>query len=270
MIRHFKLPILVLIVIVVGLLVDGRQAQAITYAGVGVYDESLTVIAPNLISNQIDTNAAAGAGAGTNVSVAQFTTDVLTAFNADAGAVVNFDGAALTTEKTFDVTYGASQANTLTVTLTTLAGGVPAFNFQTGGDASSVPVSGTQYFGLSTGSDYGLTFSTPLVEWGLTALSRTASRTVNAITITLDDASTYVFSNEAIAASTSGVNGPDDTFFGYSAPTGRTISSVAIDASGTMRWDEMGFIVVPEPNAWLLGGIGLVGIAGARKRRSIR
>jgi hypothetical protein len=251
----------------IGFLLTGSQVQAITSAGVGVYDESATVIAPNLVSNQVDTNAAAGVGAGSNVSVAQFTTDVLAAFNADAGAVVDFEGAALTTEKTFDVTYGVSQANTMTVTLTTLAGGVPAFNFQTGGDANSVPVSGTQYFGLSSGSDYGLTFSTPLVQWGLTALSRTASRTVNSLTITLDDASTYVFSSEAIAASTSGINGPDDTFFGYSAPAGRTITSVAIDASSAMRWDEMGFVVVPEPSAILLSGIGILGFVAVWKRR---
>jgi hypothetical protein len=252
---------------IVGLLVSGDRVQAITYSGVGVYDENATIIAPNLVSNQIDTNAAAGVGVGTNVSVAQFATDVLAAFNSDSGGVVNFDGAALTSEKSFDVTYGASQANTLTVTLTTLTGGVPAYSFQTGGDANSVPVSGTQYFGLSSGSDYGFTFSTPLIEWGLTALSRTASRTVNSITITLDDSSTYVFSGEAITASTSGVNGPDDTFFGYSTPAGRTIASIAIDASSAMRWDEMGFVVVPEPNVWVLSVLCLLGVAAVPKHK---
>jgi hypothetical protein len=248
-------------------LLSGTRALAITYTGVGVYDENATIVSPNLISNQVDTDAAAGVGSGSNVSVAQFTIDVLSAFNANSGGVVNFDGAAMTTEKAFDVTYGLSQANTLTVTLTTLAGAVPTFSFQTGGDANSVPVSGTQYFGLSSGSDFGFTFSVPLVKWGLTALSRTQARTVNSVTITLDDASTYLFSGEAITASTSGTNGPDDTFFGYAAPSGRTITSVAIDASSAMRWDEMGFVVVPEPNAWLLGGFGLFGLIIGRKWR---
>src|SRR5689334_1337916 len=133
---------LILYLAIGGPLVVAGRVEAITLSGVGMYDESTTIIAPNLVSNQVDTNAAAGVGVGSNVSVAQFTTDVLNAFNADAGGVVNFEGAALTTEKSLDVTYGISQTNTLTVTLTTLAGGVPSFSFQTGGDANSVPVSG--------------------------------------------------------------------------------------------------------------------------------
>lgn len=251
-----------------GILSQGNIAHAVTYTGVGIYDESATIIAPNLTSNQVDTDAAVGVGSGSNVSVTQFAADVLSAFNSNMGGVVNFDGLALTTEKSFDVTYGVSQVNTLTVTLTTLAGGSPSFNFQTGGDANSVPVSGTQYFGLSSGSDFGFTFSVPLVEWGLTALSRTQARTVNSLTITLDDASTYVFSAEAIAASTSGTNGPDDTFFGYAAPAGRTIVAVAIDASSAMRWDEMGFIVVPEPSSMVLIAIGAIGLIIRRRLHS--
>lgn len=224
-----------------------RNAQAVTFTGVGVYDENVTIISPNATPNQADTDAAVGVGVGTNYSVANFTTDVLHAYNNNLGGVCNFEGAVMTTEQSFDVTYGAAQNKTLTVTMTTLAGGIPTFNFLTGGDAASVPISGTQYVGNSAGgADFGYTFSKPLLAFGYTILSRTANRTVNSMTFTLDDATTYVFSNEAIAASVSGTNGPDDTFFGYAAPVGHHIVSVAIDVSAAVRWDELGFVVKPD------------------------
>jgi hypothetical protein len=232
------------------LLQSDRNAEAaVTYTGVGVYDESTTIISPNTISNQVDTNAAAGTGVGTNLSVAQFTTDVLQAFNNNLGGVCDFEGPTITNDidTSFDVTYGAAQNKTLTVNLTTTSGGTPSNAFETGTANTSLPVSGIQYFGLSTGASYGLTFSKPLVAWGLTALSRTNNRTVNSVTITLDDASTYVFGPEPITISVAGVNGPDDTFFGYVAPAGRTIVRVAMAPNSSMRWDELGFIVAPDP-----------------------
>jgi hypothetical protein len=226
----------------------GRDAAAVTYTGVGIYDESATVIAPNETSNQVDTNAAAGTGVGTNVSVAQFTVDVLNAYNNNVGGVCDFEGPTITNDldTSFNVTYGAAQAKMLTVNLTTASGGTPANAFETGQQNTSLPVSGIQYYGLSTGSAYGLTFSKPLVAIGITALSRTANRTVNSVTITLDDATTYIFGSEPITASVAGVNGPDDTFFGYAAPAGRTITRIAVVPNNSMRWDELGFITAPD------------------------
>jgi hypothetical protein len=70
---------------------------------------------------------------------------------------------------------------------------------------------------------------------------------VNSVTITLDDNTTYAFGSEPITPSVTGVNGPDDTFFGYMAPAGRTIVRVAMAPNSSMRWDELGFIVAPDP-----------------------
>jgi hypothetical protein len=230
------------------LLQSTQIAKAVTYTGVGVYDENATLLYSNPTSNQVDVDAAAGTGVGTNLSVAQFTIDVLQAYDNNLGGVCNFEGPTITNDidTSFDVTYGTAQNKTLTVNLTTAGGNAPTNAFETGTANTSLPVSGVQYYGLSTGSDYGLTFSKPLVAWGLTALSRTQNRTVNSVTITLDDATTYVFGPETIDLSVAGVNGPDDTFFGYRAPPGRTITLVGIDVSGAMRWDELGFIVAPD------------------------
>lgn len=223
------------------------------FTGVGVYDESLTILAPNTTPNQVDTNAAPGVGVGTNLSVSQFSATVLSAYNTNRGGVCTFEHASLTTETSYDVIYGPAN-QTLTVTLTTVDFQPPLFSFRNGDDGGAIPISGSRYLenatsGAMSAADFGLTFSQPLAAWGYTALSRTGiARTVNSLKIVLEDDSTYVFSGEVInVAPGGGLNGLDDTFFGYAAPAGHFIVGVSIDVSMMVRWDDMGFITYTPP-----------------------
>jgi hypothetical protein len=116
----------------------------------------------------------------------------------------------------------------------------------------------------------------PVVAWGMTAIARSSSSSgdrIYKVTITLDDASTYVFDPETVLGAVT----TNDTFFGYQAPTGRTIASVRLDADpgpngGTSTqhaWDDMGFVVVPEPTsiALMCTSILGLGIVGLRRKK---
>ncbi len=216
-------------------------AKAVTIASVGTYDENTTQ------TNTVD-NITSG-DTDQNLTSTSFTPLVLAAFNANTGGVANFDDVTgnLLTNGSFDVTYGTSQAKTLKVTVvgpTTLTA-----------EANSIPISGLQHFGVSQ-SNFTFNFSETLSAFGITILQRTGTRNL-ALTFTLEDATTVEIS---------GAEG--DTFFGYQAAVGNGIVSASFVPSNTQHYDDMGFIVVPEPSAaiMLLGGAGTLLIR--RRRRA--
>ena len=242
--------------------VMGSAAHAATIGSVATYDENVNQ------PNAVNTTAA-----GSNISLSDFTAAVAAAFANDTGGVANFDGDNffVSPSDTLDITYGTSGSETL----------VTSFNSPNNNpllSRSGSPSNGA--VSISNGSvlqanvqDFTLGFATPLQAVGFTALSRQAGqpRTIN-LTVNLTDdgnaatADTFVFPAEVVAA-INAAGARDDTFFGYEAPTGRSIASIFIDNSGPAFYDDLGFItVVPEPASLGLIGVGTLLILGRRRR----
>ena len=79
------------------------------------------------------------------------------------------------------------------------------------------------------------------------------------------------FSDSSTATATSAVgagNATDDTFFGFVAPAGKSISNVTITMTGStdnLCLDDLAFTTVPEPAT--VGLLSLGGAALIRRRR---
>lgn len=253
-------------------LIAGCSCLAATAASVacgafittGNYDEQ------TFQTNAVDASASSGSGAGSIVTLAQFKTDMTDAFANNLGGVVDFDNESLPSSSSFSATYGQSQGSTLIVTrgsgLMSTAGSQSVTGASVGISASagpSTPPNGN-YLGFNnTPNGFTFTFNQPLVQWGVTFLMRSTSHTVSSLVITLDDSSTFTFGSETIGTTS------DDTFYGYRAPAGRTISSVVATASALVRLDDMGFIIVPEPSALLTTVIGMIGVLAWRRSKTV-
>ncbi len=235
----------------------GVARAALTFSASGVYDPADSPSATLNSGNQADTAAASN-----NISLAAFQTAIQSAYNNDVGGVIDFENPTGTSDASIAATYGTSQASTLTITRGAFGGG-GNIDASTG---NNVVISGVRYMGLATNPDFNLTFSQPVTLFGITALARSdgGARNVD-LTITLDDSSTVVWQQEAVAGENLDGNSADDTFFGYQAPAGRYITNVQFDNSGFVRFDDLGFAVVPEPAS--LSMLLLAGFAAVRRRR---
>lgn len=233
--RYYKLGTrqIACCVVAAGILGSVGSSDA-AFTAVRTYDENVVQ------ANTIETEAA-----GNNVTLADFRLKLETAFDAGLGGVINYDNdpswALDTRKENFDVTF-ASGTKTLNVDR------VGTNNFVITADPNATPVSGNAWQGWNgSGGNATVVFSlqglggpaAPLIGWGMTAVSRSAERTYT-MTFTLDDASTFSIGPETVATPV----GSDDTFFGYLAPTGRTIVSVNITTpSSNMALDDMAFIL---------------------------
>jgi hypothetical protein len=233
-------------------------AAPLNYATVAVYDE-----------NVFQANAVDATAAGSNVTLAQFSLDVAAAFAANNGGVVTFDDGGATPDTAgdqfFTATYGVAQSASLVVTR------IDSANFFNNNNNNAPALSGSattnangNYLGLAGAAPWAASFSRPLEQWGVTAISRNAERR-GVLTINLTNSTSVAFPEETIGA----VN--DDTFFGYKAPAGVGIASVSWNdgGSGFSRFDDMAFIVgVPEPAAAALAAMGLLCLRATRRRRT--
>jgi len=241
---------------------------------VGVYDEQVVQL------NAVDLQPA-----GNQISLAQFTADVAAAYAANLGGVIDFDNAATGTVLTdplvpitsFNAEYGVSKSKSLTITNPQAQKLIVAQNPSMG----RTPISDSKVISVGLygqSRDYAFSFNPNdfVTAVGMTLLPRmdawyTASGNVT-------------YSNNSVAYIGSIViddqlnNDLADTFFGFKAPQGLSITNVWVhivpsdaDVEGAGAYtslDDLGFVtgVIPEPATVCLLGVGVAGIAAWRRR----
>jgi len=198
-----------------------------TTSTVGIYDDD--EFQPNTVDK-----SATDDGNANQVSLATFKTDIATAFAEGRGGVINFDDGEKSNISTLIATYGPGGSKSVTIT----SSGALSFNKQVG---VRTPISGELHLSKGDNTNWLLSFGSEsnVTQVGATVLSRSGSATVS-ITgkVTYNDATTTT-----AAASVSGVsNGTDDTFYGFKAPAGKTIVSLAFTTTSFRSIDDLAFI----------------------------
>ena len=236
------------------------SAATIALATTGVYDTAVQ-------TNQVDKNANGNAIGATGANdVAGFTTAVATAFAANSGGVVDFGTAAMSDISAINAAYGVGQAKTLNLGLSVattnsdkslrIISSGPSFTaissttslFATAG--SDQAVSG---FTISIGSITNGAIGEYVSGAGLTVLSRNANGFATDVTVTAN----FSGGGNSVLTTSIGTGNPStttDSFYGFSAPTGQSITSLVVShaassAPGDTRVsiDDLGFITVPDP-----------------------
>ena len=264
-------------------------ATACTALGAAATFNTVGALDPN---NGVATTAAgtvtitdAASNTATNgVTFASFSTLVSSAYASDTGGVVNFEQANVTTGNLPNTTIGDSAANSVTALYgTSLSNSLSFYR----SDAATTPTvaidyntnqgaylasgaTGGGYLGVQGASNYSLTFSPGIVDFGITFLPRAdAAKRTSQFVVHYSDSSTTTSSTETTNPTGQSAN---EIFFGFSAPTGLTISSIDSINPAASRFDDLAFVVsapvtTPEPaslSVLALGGLGLL----ARRRRA--
>jgi hypothetical protein len=223
-------------------------------------------------ANSVDSVAGLGSVDLTPASshLASYYSIFSSAYAANMGGVINFDNIAMSSADRIDTTLSVSYGVDSVLTITT-SPNYGEYQFQTAAVVGT-PISGATYLRAKIGSVSGgsgfhtFNFSNALSHLAFTALNRTdMSRSITA-TVTYDDDTTGTLS-DTVAGSPSP---SDDTFFGFTAPDGRTIKRLVISGgSGNFfAIDDFAFVVaIPEPSIILTGGLaGLVLLARRRRQ----
>src|SRR2546423_8719141 len=234
------------------LCVVALPASAAPIPTAGVYDETTTQT-NNVDFNAVFSSGTGGATAANTITastgngavystIGPFNANLAAAFAANTGGVWNFDTQATGNLAEANVlSYGLSQTKTITITQTNpftpmfVSSGGPAH------DASSISLS--NYLDNINGFSYAFSFSnltgatlgeTGVMELGFTALSASGPNSgipINFGTVT----GIATFSGGGSVTETAVINsvkGAGDTFFGFVAPTGETITGFSLASSG--------------------------------------
>ena len=207
-------------------------------------------------------NSVDASGATSGILVGVFSTNVGTAYDNNLGGVITFDdaGAATLTGSTFDVTYGLSGAQTLTISQSTIN-----YYIDTPAAIGGVPISGANVMRSGGSQNQSYAFSTSLQSLGFTIIARNAART-GSIVLTYSDNSTATFALSVATATGSGSSITPDTFYGFNAPVGLGISKLDITPNGYLAIDDLAFII-PEPSSGALTLAALASTCFRRRRR---
>lgn len=258
-----------------GVAVAAGVSQAATLRTVGTYDAATNANYVDTIASASDANGVATSGASD--TLLGFKTRLATAFAANSGGVVDFDGLDYSTTPAtplgngtalgsqLNVQYGTGQAKTLAITSSeavrsasygsaTAVSGLISFDDGNAADG---------FFKLNFGAISGGAAGEGVLEVGMTVLSRTSNGGTTTMTVTYDDSTTASLSSSIAAAA-----GTDDTLFLFVAPAGRSISSLEISGTGGRRpLDDFAFITgqVPEPTAVALVGLAAMAALGRRR-----
>jgi hypothetical protein len=253
------------------------------FTAVGVYDEQ---------TNQTNSvNAVAVANSGDEAKViegsefAAYKTTLATAFTAGTGGVVNFDALETVSDgNPFSVTFaGGSKSLSITPNIAGVAvsGNQTAFlplsaagNTVTNNASTGLP--GGMLVGSSAATsasfDIGaVTGGDPLeavISFGITMLSRN-SRDFGTVT------AVATFSDASTATATAVIGAPGkgngDTFFGFVAPTGTSLTKVSLTWSTNANlpgFDDLAFTtaIIPEPGSLVLIAAGGLTMLWRRRR----
>ena len=288
-------------VLALGLMVPGVNSYA-AFTTTGVYDEQTTQ------PNAVDHTAAANAGdeayviglglqdASADAEYQAFKAAVAAAYNQDLGGVVTFDAGAGpdssqyftdlggSSRLDFAATYGVSNSKTATfISGIRTDTGSREFGFSTS-DART-PISGAageSSYIIATGSggsggDLNIAdiyTSDPNVlvsQVGFTVLSRDYLTDLNfVVTATFSGGGTAQAISEQFSASNTMVVGEDDTFVGFIAPSGESITAININFSPNqvLGVDDLAFVTtaVPEPSSLALTSLGVISPLVRRRR----
>ncbi len=256
-------------------LIFGVAAAGQNAFGVSISVNTVGAYAPGAAGSPVVNNATSNSAAN-GIPLAVFQPLVAGAFATNTGGTLNFEtssnwvtsnGGAATgfgdgPTNPITASYGVALSQSLGLWRTDVAAAVP-LAIDASGNGANV-ASGTQIMGIRTsGSPVNLAFSKGLSALGLVFLPRGAARTVT-MTAILDDMATIAGSSETINAD----NTPGSFFWGFKAPAGRTIVGLNIlSPGGFSRFDDLGFVVAPEPSSMALIGIGCIAMMVARRRR---
>lgn len=244
-----------------------RVDAAILTTASGVYDEQATQL------NQVDQTATTPtSGSISLINLAQFKSDIATAFAQGLGGVIHFDDVAgpLAMQTEIQVSY-ASGLKTLVVSGTGYQMDMAAL-----AAVGAQPISGSNYLRSNNATGIQLySFDTGLSAVGVTVLARNAARNITAV-VTYDDNTTGTLGPFTVNAASNplSASASPDTFFGFSAPTGKLITSLQLSA-GTNNFfviDDLAFITptpIPEPSTVALLGLAGMGLVGACVRRKV-
>lgn len=194
---------------------------------------------------------------GNSLNVTTFASNIATAYANNTGGVWDFDGAAFAVNvgETITLNYGNSQANSLVMTMSS------------GNTINQAVINTTEQTSASNGlglanatTDRVFTLSTPLQSIGIFVGNRGDASRTSVLSVTFLDNTT---------ASTSGANmgpAPGSNYFeGLSATGTNYIKSFSLSQNNYVRYDDLGFIAVPESSSAAL--LGLVGFGALIRRR---
>lgn len=195
----------------------GATTSQAAFTTTGVYDENTV----NL--NAVDVSATSDAGV--EISLSSFTALVELAYNADAGGVINFDSGSLTNGNTLDATYGVSAAKNITITNGTAVGTLEVSSpviTAISGNAAIRKTPGSFSFDRN---DFKFDFNPNdgVKAVGASIMSQfTLGPAVGTVSarVFYDDSSSSPIVSDFI----SNTFGSDDTFWGFQAPAGRSIT----------------------------------------------
>lgn len=247
------------------------QAQLLT---VGVYDP---VSQPNRVDNDILNPGTIITAQPTGAfGVAAFTSDVAAAFASNMGGVIDFESGAFSDTS---ARLGVDHSLGLNISYT----GFSAF---AGAANGRIPISGDNRLNgdrsgsIVFGSFFDVATSNPLPGYrisqvGLTMLARENPRDwTGTVTATFSDLTTASYSISQLGGYTDEdpplANPPEDTFLGFTAPTGLGITQIAFNQTGggtfTLSVDDLGIVAIPEPGSLALVGIALGSLVIFRRR----
>jgi hypothetical protein len=236
---------------------------AIIFSVTGTYDSTAQ-------ANAVETDATG--------NLTPFSAAVSAAFTAGTGGVITFDGATYSADTvlTFNYASGTKALNitsapnqsVVTVTGTGTVTPISGSNVLTRPDLTTADTT------FTIGSITGGAADERVVSFGFTILSRTsypAGGRDFTVTANYSDGS----NSGGFTSNIGNTKGGDDTFWGFTAPTGLYITSVVVDAvsNGTTTafqpvFDDIAFItaIVPEPGSGFLVGAGALVWLGSRRR----